>query len=95
MIKVVLLIWILILQLICKLCSSAKDSCLTTGFTCDNIDDKLKKLYDSPEKHTKLKIQKDEYERKISNFDKENNQMKDKYNYLVDTCNSYCNMFNI
>ena len=80
---------------ICKLCSSTMDSCLTTGVNCDNIDDKLKKLYDSPKEQTKLKIKKNDYKRRISNFDKENNSMKNKYKYLVGACDSYCNMFNI
>ena len=82
----------------CNLCSNIPDAktCLPSGFTCDNIDNKLKTLYGSDtDKLDKLEIQKKEFIRKSKNFKNEDNSLSNKYNYLVGACDSYCNMFNI
>ena len=87
----------------CNLCTSIPNkACLPTGMTCGDINTeeaiiaKLNELYGSdPDKQDKLDELEKEFIRKSKNFANENNSMKDKYNYLIGACNSYCNMFNI
>jgi hypothetical protein len=87
----------------CNLCTSIpNETCLPTDMTCENINTetklvgKLNELYGNDnDKQAKLEELANKYKRQITNFENENNSMSDKYKYLLGTCKSYCNMFNI
>ena len=88
--------------LLCNLCSSILEkTCLSSNIKCTDIDTKskfiakLNGLYGTDiDKQATLKTKVKAFLEKGEIFSNEQNDIQ-KYTYLLDACDSYCNMFNI